>query len=133
MKNLYALHSVIAILFCATAQARVVLVEDSSPSDRVHMARVISKTPIVEKVPYMITKQFCEKHHQTTHYYGTDRNSPIVATLSGKPNLICKDVITQDFHNVIKGYQVTYEYKGTIKYGKLNYEPGEFVQVYNAP
>ena len=133
MKSLYALHSIIAILFCTNVQARVVLVEDSSQNEKVYMARVLSKQPIIEKVPYMITKQYCEKYYGTTHYFGSDRTTPIVATVPAKPHPICKDVITQEFHNVIKGYQITYDYKGTIKYGKINYEPSEFVQVYNAP
>jgi uncharacterized protein YcfJ len=133
MKTLYALHSIIAILFCANAHARIVLVEDSSPNEKIYMARVISKTPIIEKVPYMITKQICENQYQRIHYYGPDRTAPIVGTVPGPQHPVCKDVFTQQFHNVITGYRVTYDFKGTLKTAILNNEPSEFVQVYNAP
>jgi hypothetical protein len=42
-------------------------------------------------------------------------------------------VTEQAYRNVVQGYQVTYDFKGTLKTAILNNEPSEFVQVYNAP
>jgi len=46
---------------------------------------------------------------------------------------ICKLVNEQAYQNVVKSYQVTYDFKGTLKTAFLNNEPSEYVQVYNAP
>ena len=65
MKNLYALHSIVALLImCNFAHAEITLVEDNSSTNKVYMAKVISKKPIIEKVPYMATKNYCEKHYR---------------------------------------------------------------------
>lgn len=134
MKKLCALHSIIAISFFAPiAKAGVVLVEDSSTQSGIYMARVISKKPIIEKVAYMATKNYCERHHGTTHYSGVSMSSPIIAKTESSSKPICKIQTSQDYYDVIKGYQVTYEFKGTLKTATLHYEPSEFVQVYNAP
>ena len=134
MKKLYTLHTIIATLvLCQTAHAGVVLVEDSSNRADIYMVKVISKTPIIEKVPYMITRKYCENHYRTIHYSGTDRNTPVIATTPSLSYPVCNDVIRQDTQSIIKGYRITYDFKGTLKTADLNYEPSEYVQVYNAP
>jgi hypothetical protein len=45
----------------------------------------------------------------------------------------CRLVNEQAYQSIVKGYQVTYDFKGTLKTAILNNEPSEFVQVYNAP
>ena len=134
MKTLPMLHSIVALLIVyGTAHARVVVVEDNSSTDNIYMAKVISKKPIIEKVPYMATKNYCERHYSTIHYSGAIVGTPVIATTQGSQNPICKLVTHEEFHNVVKGYQVTYDFKGTLKTAILNNEPSEFVQVYNAP
>lgn len=134
MKKLHTLHSIITILIFATnVNAEVVLVEDSSNKRGIYMAKVISKKPIIEKVAYMATKNYCERHHGTTHYSGVSMSSPIIAKTESSSKPICNIQTSQDYYDVIKGYQVTYEFKGTLKTATLHYEPSEFVQVYDAP
>ena len=134
MKKLSVLHSIIAIsFFASSAKSEVVLVEDSSTQSGIYMARVISKKPIVEKVAYMATKNYCERYYGTTHYSGTSVNSPIIAKTETDSRPVCNLVTHQNYYDVIKGYQVTYDFKGTLKTAILHYEPSEFVQVYNAP
>lgn len=134
MKNLCTLHSIVALLIvCGTVHARVIIVEDNSSTDNIYMAKVISKKPIIERVPYMATKNYCEKYYNTIHYSGAIVGTPIIATTQGTQTPVCKLVTHEEFHNVVKGYQVTYDFKGTLKTAILNNEPSEFVQVYNAP
>ena len=134
MKNPYALHSIVALLImCNFAHAEITIVEDNSSTDKVYMAKVISKKPIIEKVPYMATKNYCEKHYSTIHYSGAIVGTPIIATTKSDQTPICRLVTHEEFHNVVRGYQVTYDFKGTLKTAFLNNEPSEYVQVYNVP
>jgi len=134
MKNLSTLHSIVALLIvCNSSHAEVVLVEDNSRSDKMYMAKVISKKPIIEKVPHMATKNYCERYYGTVHYSGAVVGTPIIATTPGSQTPVCKLVTHEEFYNVVRGYQVTYDFKGTLKTAILNNEPGEFVQVYNEP
>lgn len=134
MKKTCTLHSIIATLFlCNVAQARVVLVEDSSTKDGYYMAKVINVKPIIEKVPYMTTRNYCQKYYGATHYSGPATNTLVLGMTPPLATPVCKLVNEQAYHNIIKGYQVTYDFKGTLKTAILNNEPSEFVQVYNAP
>ena len=134
MKNLYALHGIVALLIvCNFAHAEITIVEDNSSTNKVYMAKVISKKPIIEKVPYMATKNYCEKYYGTVHYSGASVGTPIIATTKSNQNPVCNLVTHEEFYNVVKGYQVTYDFKGTLKTAILNNEPSEYVQVYNAP
>ena len=134
MKNLYALHSIVALLImCNFAHAEITIVEDNSSTNKVYMAKVISKTPIIEKVPYMATKNYCEKHYSTIHYSGAVVGTPIIATTKSNQTPICNLVTHEEFYNVVRGYQVTYDFRGTLKTAFLNNEPSEYLQVYNVP
>ena len=63
MKKTCTLHSIVTTLFlCNVANAGVVLVEDSSIKDGYYMAKVINVKPIIEKVPYMTTKNYCREN-----------------------------------------------------------------------
>jgi len=116
---------------CNIVQAGVSLVEDSALTPNVYMAKVISKTPIIEKVSQMTTKNYCEKYYKTTHYTGQGTDSiPLGVTYPVTTNPVCNIVTSIDNAEVIKGYNITYEYNGTIKFGKVNYDPGEFVPVH---
>ena len=134
MKKTCALHSIIATLFlCNIAQAKVVLVEDSSTKDGYYMAKVINVKPIIEKVPYMTTKNYCQKQYGTTHYSGPGTNTLVLGVTPPLSTPTCRLVNEQVYQNVVRGYQVTYDFKGTLKTAILNNEPSDFVQVYNAP
>jgi uncharacterized protein YcfJ len=134
MKKSCTLHSIIASLFlCNVAQAGVVLVEDSSIKDGYYMAKVINVKPIIEKVPYMTTKNYCQKQYAITHYSGPGTSSLVLGVTPPLSTSICKLVNEQIYHNIVKGYQVTYDFKGTLKTAILNNEPSEYLQVYNAP
>jgi hypothetical protein len=134
MKKTCTLHSIIATLFlCNFAHAKVVLVEDSSTKDGYYMAKVINVKPIIVKVPYMTTKNYCQKHYGTIHYSGPGTNTLVLGVTPPLSTPTCKLVTEQVYRNVVQGYQVTYDFKGTLKTAILNNEPSEFVQVYNAP
>ena len=134
MKKSCTLHSIIASLFlCNTAYGKVTLVEDSSTKDGYYMAKVINVKPIIEKVPYMVTKNYCQKQYGITHYSGPGTNTLVLGMTPPLSTPTCRFVNEQTYHSVIKGYQVTYDFKGTLKTAILNNEPSEFVQVYNAP
>ena len=134
MKKACTLHSIIATLFlCNVAQAGVVLVEDSSIKDGYYMAKVINVKPIIEKVPYMTTKNYCQKHHGITHYSGPGTSTLVLGMTPPLSTSTCRLVNEQAYHSVVRGYQVTYDFKGTLKTAILNNEPSGFVQVYNAP
>jgi len=134
MKTLCTLHSIVAILIvCDFAHAEITIVEDNSSSDKVYMAKVISKTPIIEKVPYMATKNYCEKYYGTVHYSGASVATPVIAQTKLNQTPVCRLVTHEDFRNVVTGYRVTYDFKGTLKTAILNNEPSDYVQVYNAP
>jgi uncharacterized protein YcfJ len=134
MKKTCTLHSIVTTLFlCNFAQAGVVLVEDSSTKDGYYMAKVINVKPIIEKVPYMTTKNYCQKQYGITHYSGPGTSTLVLGMTPPLSTPICKLVNEQVYQSVIKGYQVTYDFKGTLKTAILNNEPSEFVQVYNAP
>ena len=134
MKKMCTLHSIVTTLFlCNFAQAGVVLVEDSSTKDGYYMAKVINVKPIIEKVPYMTTKNYCQKQYGITHYSGPGTSTLVLGMTPPLSTPICKLVNEQVYQSVVKGYQVTYDFKGTLKTAILNNEPSEFVQVYNAP
>ena len=134
MKNLCTLHSIVALLIvCNFAHAEITIVEDNSSTDKVYMAKVISKKPIIEKVPYMTTKNYCQRQYAITHYSGPGTSSLVLGVTPPLSTSICKLVNEQIYHNVVKGYQVTYDFKGTLKTAILNNEPSEYVQVYNVP
>ncbi len=134
MKNAYVIHSIIASLcLCNVAQAGVSLIEDSSTKDGYYRAKVINVKPIIEKVPYMTTKNYCQKQYGITHYSGPGTSSLVLGVTPPLSTPICKLVNEQIYHNVVKGYQVTYDFKGTLKTAFLNNEPSEYMQVYNAP
>ena len=134
MKNSYVIHSIVTSLFlCNVAHGKVVLIEDSSTKDGYYMAKVINVKPIIEKVPYMATKNYCEKYYGTVHYSGASVGTPVIATTKSNQTPICNLVTHEEFYNVVRGYQVTYDFKGTLKTAFLNNEPSEYVQVYNVP
>ena len=134
MKNAYVIHSIIASLFlCNVAHGKVVIVEDSSTKDGYYMAKVITVKLIIEKVPYMTVKNYCQKDYGTIHYSGPGTNTLALGMTPPLSTPTCKLVNEQAYHSVVKGYQVTYDFKGTLKTAFLNNEPGEYVQVYNAP
>ena len=81
----------------------------------------------------MATKNYCEKHYGTIHYSGAVVGTPIIATTKSNQTPICNLVTHEEFYNVVRGYQVTYDFKGTLKTAFLNNEPSEYVQVYNVP
>lgn len=134
MKNACVIHSIIASLcLCNVAQAGVSLIEDSSTKDGYYMAKVITVKLIIEKVPYMTVKNYCQKDYGTTHYSGPGINTLVLGMTPPLSTPTCRLVNEQAYHNVVKGYQVTYDFKGTLKTAILNNEPSEYVQVYNAP
>ena len=134
MKKSCTLHSIIASLFlCNVAQARVALVEDSSTKDGYYMAKVITVKLIIEKVPYMTVKNYCQKDYGTIHYSGPGTNTLMLGMTPPLSTPTCKLVNEQAYHNVVKGYQVTYDFKGTLKTAFLDNEPSEYMQVYNVP
>jgi len=134
MKKTCTLHSIVTTLFlCNVAHAGIVLVEDSSIKDGYYMAKVINVKPIIEKVPYMTTKNYCRENYGTTHYSGPGNTTLVLGMTPPLSTPTCKLVNEQAYQSVVKGYQVTYDFRGTLKTAFLNNEPSEYLQVYNVP
>lgn len=116
------------LLSATTAYAEVGLVKDGTSNDSdQYMAKVLSKTMIVDSVPRLTTKRVCEKVVERIHI---DRYENVIKVIPN--NMVqCRNIHEEQILNVITGYQVTYEYKGRIVSENLNYDPGEFVKVKN--
>lgn len=117
-----------AIFLALNANAEVVLVSDSTKnSTEEYMAKVVSKSMIVEHVPRLVSRNVCEKVIERIHI---DRYENIVRVTPN--NMVrCKVMHDEEILSVVSGYQVTYEYKGKLVTANLNYDPGEFVKVKN--
>jgi uncharacterized protein YcfJ len=118
-----------ALLFVATsACAEVTLVKDGSSNDsEEYMAKVLSKTMIIDHMPRLTTRRVCEKVTERIHI---DRHENIIKVIPN--NMVqCRFIHEEQIMNVVTGYQVTYEYKGKIFSENLNYDPGDFIKVKN--
>jgi len=118
-----------ALLISTTsAYAEVTLVKDNTSNTHdQYMAKILSKTLIIDHVPRLITNRVCQKVVERTHI---DKHENIIKVIPNN-QLTCRNIHEEQILNVVTGYQVTYEYKGKIVSEKLNYDPGEFVKVKN--
>ncbi len=125
MKNLLCY----ALLISATsAYAEIALVKDGTSNDsEQYMAKVLSKTLIIDHVPRLVTNRVCQKVVERIHI---DKHENIIKVIPNN-QVSCRNIHEEQILNVVTGYQVTYEYKGKIVSEKLNYDPGEFVKVKN--
>lgn len=110
----------------ASAYAEVNLVTDKTSNESSeYMAKVLSKTMLIDHVPRLVTRNVCEKVVERIHI---DKHENIVRVIPN--NMVkCRMMHEQEILNVVSGYNVTYEYKGKIVSVNLNYDPGDFIRV----
>lgn len=107
-----------------SASADIIVVEDVSVDDRVQYAKVLSKSLTTEKRNRVIEKFVCETAKETIH----DLGNTVVKIYRNKPK--CFNKLVDEEYTVIINYHITYDFKGKIMSAKLNYDPGEYVQVH---
>ena len=123
------MKTIIPLLFlCTTAYAEVTVVPDASPTNTVHQAKVLTKNTITQKMPQIVERVTCENLKERIHYI----HDKVVHVFRTDGGIIksCKKEIVEENLDVVIGYEVTYRFKGKLIYAKLNYDPGDFVQVY---
>lgn len=109
---------------CFNANADILVVKDISVTESVQYAKVLSKSLTTEKRSEIVEKVICETAKETTH----DLGHTIVKVYRNKPN--CFKKLVDEEYVVIINYDITYDFKGKIMSAKLNYDPGEYVQVH---
>jgi hypothetical protein len=90
------------------------------------MAKVVHKEPIFNEVLQYGNKTICQKRKSSVHY---SRGDKIVITYDDQPR--CKVQPVEEYVKVLRGYQITYEFKGKLLRTFLRNDPGEFVEVYS--
>lgn len=118
-----------ALLFVAVAaKAEVVIVQDSTKeSGNEYMAKVVAKSMIVDHMPRLVSRNVCEKVIERVHI---DKYENVVRVTPN--NMVkCRIMHDEEILQVVRGYQVTYEYKSKLVTTNMNYDPGEFVKVKN--
>ena len=110
------------------AKAEVVIVHDSTKeSGDEYMAKVVAKSMIIDHMPRLVSRNICEKVIERVHI---DKYENVVRVTPN--NMVkCKVMHDEEILKVVRGYQVTYEYKGKLVTTNMNYDPGEFVKVKN--
>lgn len=118
-----------ALIFVAVAaKAEVVIVQDSTKeSSDEYMAKVIAKSMIVDHMPRLVSRNVCEKVIERVHI---DKHENVIRITPN--NMVkCRVMHNEEILQVVRGYQVTYEYKGKLVTMNMNYDPGEYVKVKN--
>jgi hypothetical protein len=110
----------------SSAHAGVRLVDDSAKTETTRMAKVVHKEPVFNEVLQYGNKTICQKRKSSVHY---SRGDKIVITYDDQPR--CKVQPVEEYVKVLRGYQITYEFKGKLLRTFLRNDPGEFVEVYS--
>jgi hypothetical protein len=116
----------LAGFIASSAHAGVRLVDDSAKTETTRMAKVVHKEPIFNEVLQYGNKTICQKRKSSVHY---SRGDKIVITYDDQPR--CKVQPVEEYVKVLRGYQITYEFKGKLLRTFLRNDPGEFVEVYS--
>lgn len=111
-------------LFVSAAHAEINVVKDASVTQGIQYSKVLTKVLTTESRPQIVEKYICETATETIH----DLGNTVVKIYRNKP--ICRNKLVDETITVIVGYDITYEFKGKIISAKLNYDPGEYVQIY---
>jgi len=115
-----------ASLLASSAHAGVRLVDDAAKTETTRMAKVIHKEPIYNSVLQYGNKTICKRLDSSVHY---SQGNKIVVTYDSQPR--CKVQPVEEYVKVLRGYQITYEFKGKMLRTFLRNDPGEFVEVYS--
>lgn len=115
-----------ASLLASSAHAGVRLVDDTAKTETTRMAKVIHKQPIYNTVLQSGNKTICKRMTGSVHY---SRGDKVVITYDGQPR--CKIQPVDEYVQILRGYQITYEFKGKMLRTFLRNDPGEFVEVYS--
>ena len=116
----------LAGFIASSAHAGVRLVDDSAKTETTRMAKVVHKEPIFNEVLQYGNKTICQKRKSSVHY---SRGDKIVITYDDQPR--CKVQPVEEYVKILRGYQITYEFKGKLLRTFLRNDPGEFVEVYS--
>lgn len=110
----------------SSAHAGVRLVDDSAKTETTRMAKVVHKQPIYNEVLQTESKTICKRLDSSVHY---SRGDKMIITYDQQPR--CKIVPVDEYVKVLRGYQITYEFKGKMLRTFVRNDPGEFVEVYS--
>ena len=116
----------LAGFIASSAHAGVRLVDDSAKTETTRMAKVVHKEPIFNEVLQYGNKTICQKRKSSVHY---SRGDKIVITYDDQPR--CKVQPVEEYVKVLRGYQITYEFRGKLLRTFVRNDPGEFVEVYS--
>lgn len=129
------IHSIVAYcIICNCAFAEVSVVTDVSKNAGVITARVLNKTPVYQDIAKAGTKNVCVRTGIPVHYMGYGKGQTKLfneGPFNADVEYYCRKVDNPVMVKALIGYQITYEFRGTIMHDFLNYEPGEYVQVYS--
>lgn len=130
------IHSIIiTFATCGIAFAEVNTVKDNSVSPNVMMVKLIDKKPVYQDIEKAAAKKVCTRTTAPVTYMrsGMIGETRIfrVAPMNTEKEFYCYKVSEPVMVKALIGYQVTYEFRGTIMHDFLNYEPGDYVQVYS--
>ena len=129
------IHSIIASLFlCNIAVAEVRVVPDTATSSDTMSVKVLAKQPVYQQITKAGTKNVCVKTGRPVHYMGYGKGHTMTfrdAPMNSQQEFYCHKVDEPVMVKVLVGYQVTYEFRGTIMHDFLDYEPSDYVQVYS--
>ena len=129
------IHSIVAsVLICNTAYAEVVSVEDTNTTKDIVSAKVLSKKPVYQNIAKAGTKNVCMRTGVPYHYMGYGKGESKVfrvSPMNSEQEFYCRKVDEPVMVKALVGYQVTYEFRGTIMHDFIDYEPGDYVQVYS--
>ena len=116
----------LASLIASSAHAGVRLVDDSAKTETTRMAKVIHKQPIYNEMLQTGNKTICKRPDSSVHYSLGDK---VVITYDSQPR--CRIQPVDEYVKVLRGYQITYEFKGKMLRTFVRNDPGEFVEVYS--
>lgn len=116
----------LAGFIASSAHAGVRLVDDSAKTETTRMAKVVYKQPIFNQILRYGNTTICQTPKNSVHY---SRGNKVVITYDRQPR--CRIEPVEEYVKVLRGYQITYEFKGKLLRTFLRNDPGEFVEVYS--
>ena len=116
----------LAGFIASSAHAGVRLVDDSAKTETTRMAKVVHKQPIFNQILRYGNTTICQTLKNSVHY---SRGDKVVITYDMQPR--CRIEPVEEYVKVLRGYQITYEFKGKLLRTFLRNDPGEFVEVYS--
>ncbi len=128
------IHSIVIGLISSFAHAEIAVVNDANQSHEIMSAKVLSKTPVYQNIEKAGAKNACVRTTAPVTYMRNGLGETKifrVNPMNTEQEFYCRKVSEPVMVKALMGYQVTYEFRGTIMHDFINYEPGDYVQVYS--